>query len=235
MDITELGPLAPRIIFEDTHLIILSKPAGLLSQGDSSGDANLVDYLRKYLGRNYVGLVHRLDRNTSGIMVVAKRTKSAQRLTDSLQKGKLKRSYLAFVEGVPPSSQILENYLLKNEQTNEVRVVSKETPGAKASRLEFKKLAQAQLHSKDVALLYVTLETGRGHQIRVQCSAAGYPLLGDQKYKAQIREPGRPALHSYSLEVPHPMTQEVLSYKDPLPLELEKIIPNYNSQNKDWP
>jgi 23S rRNA pseudouridine1911/1915/1917 synthase len=231
VDLTELGSLAPRILFEDTHLIVLSKPAGLLSQGDSSGDENLVDYLRKYLGRNYVGLVHRLDRNTSGIMIVAKRTKSAQRLTDALQKGKLKRSYLAFVEGTPPSSQTLEHYLLKNEQTNEVRVVSKETSGAKASRLEFKKLAQARFQSKDIALLYVTLETGRGHQIRVQCSAAGYPLLGDQKYKAQIKEPGRPALHSYALEVPHPMSQELLSYKDLLPVDLQNLIPEY----KDWP
>jgi 23S rRNA pseudouridine1911/1915/1917 synthase len=231
VNIAELGPLAPRILFEDTHLIVLSKPAGLLSQGDSSGDDNLVDYLRKYLGRNYVGLIHRLDRNTSGIMIVAKRTKSAQRLTDALQKGKLKRSYLAFVEGMPPSSQILEHWLLKNEQTNEVRVVSKETSGAKASKLEFKKLAQAQFHAKDVALLYVTLETGRGHQIRVQCSAAGYPLLGDQKYKAQIKEPGRPALHSYALEVPHPMSQELLTYKDSLPVDLQNLIPKY----KDWP
>ena len=231
MDLNEIGPLAPRILFEDTHLIVLSKPAGLLSQGDSSGDENLVDYLRKYLGRNYVGLVHRLDRNTSGIMIVAKRTKSAQRLTEALQKGKLKRSYLAFVEGAPPSSQTLEHYLLKNEQTNEVRVVGKETSGAKASRLEFKKLAQARFQSKDIALLYVTLETGRGHQIRVQCSAAGYPLLGDQKYKAQIKEPGRPALHSYVLEVPHPMSQELLSYKDSLPTDLQNLIPEY----KDWP
>jgi len=231
VDLNEIGPLAPRILFEDTHLIVLSKPAGLLSQGDSSGDENLVDYLRKYLGRNYVGLVHRLDRNTSGIMIVAKRTKSAQRLTEALQKGKLKRSYLAFVEGAPPSSQTLENYLLKNEQTNEVRVVSKDTSGAKASRLEFKKLAQARFQSKDIALLYVTLETGRGHQIRVQCSAAGYPLLGDQKYKAQIKEPGRPALHSYVLEVPHPMSQELLSYKDSLPTDLQNLIPEY----KDWP
>src|SRR6185312_17156504 len=87
----------PKILFEDQHLIVLSKPAGLLSQGEKTGDENLVDWLRTYLGRPYVGLVHRLDRNTSGIMVVAKRTKSAQRLTDALQKGDLHRSYLGWV------------------------------------------------------------------------------------------------------------------------------------------
>src|SRR6476646_8222582 len=91
--------LTPKIIFEDPNLIVLSKPAGLLSQGEHKGDPNLVDWLRIYLGRPYVGLVHRLDRNTSGIMVVAKRTKAAQRLTEQLQSGKLERTYLAWLEG----------------------------------------------------------------------------------------------------------------------------------------
>ena len=89
----------PKIIYEDTHLVVLSKPAGLLSQGEKTGDINLVDWLRDYFGRHYVGLVHRLDRNTSGIMVVAKRTKAAQRLTLALQKGELNRIYRAWLIG----------------------------------------------------------------------------------------------------------------------------------------
>jgi 23S rRNA pseudouridine1911/1915/1917 synthase len=92
----------PKILFEDTHVIVLSKPAGMLSQGDISGDESLVDWLRTYLGRNYVGLIHRLDRNTSGIMIIGKRSKSANRLTESLQKGDLERSYIAIVEGSTP-------------------------------------------------------------------------------------------------------------------------------------
>ena len=91
--------LIPQIIFEDPHLVVLAKPAGLLSQGEVTEDFNLVDWLKVYFGRNYVGLIHRLDRNTSGIMVVAKRTKSAQRLTLSLQKDQIERSYLAWVMG----------------------------------------------------------------------------------------------------------------------------------------
>src|SRR6185437_13087446 len=91
--------LFPEILYEDTHLIVLSKPAGMLSQGEITGSRNLVDWLRSYLDRHYVGLIHRLDRNTSGAMVIAKRTKSAQRLTASLEKGEIARSYLAWVQG----------------------------------------------------------------------------------------------------------------------------------------
>src|SRR3954468_14683249 len=110
-------PASPRILFEDTHLIVLAKPAGLLSQGEHTGGENLVDWLREYLGRPYVGLVHRLDRNTSGIMIVAKRTKSANRLTEALREGALEREYLAWVEGAcEPGREFRgEHRLLKDE------------------------------------------------------------------------------------------------------------------------
>src|SRR3954466_7112299 len=127
-------PLSPKILFEDQHLVVLSKPAGLLSQGEKTGDENLVDWLRGYFGRNYVGLIHRLDRNTSGLMVVAKRTKSAQRLTDALQDGSLKRTYLAWVVGDLRAPTTWEHWLLKDEAKNVVRAVAKETPGAKSAR-----------------------------------------------------------------------------------------------------
>lgn len=127
-------------LYEDQHLVVLNKPAGLLSQGESTGDENLVDLLRVRFGRNYVGLVHRLDRNTSGLMVVAKRSKAANRLTESLQRGKLIRRYLCVVEGkvLPPTGYVgragsknspsgrgadqgwteLSHWLVKNEKTN---------------------------------------------------------------------------------------------------------------------
>ncbi len=119
--------------FEDTHLIVLSKPAGLLSQGERTGDDNLVDQLRIYFGRNYVGLIHRLDRNTSGLMVVAKRTKAAQRLTEALQTGKMTRSYLAWVLGKLPEPARWEHRLEKNQKTNRVSVTP--SPSGKSAIL----------------------------------------------------------------------------------------------------
>ena len=223
--------LAPKILFEDTHLVVLSKAAGMLSQSDISGEESLVDWLRTYFGRNYVGLVHRLDRNTSGLMIVAKRSKAANRLTEALQEGALERSYLALVEGHPPEEAILEHALLKNEATNEVRVVKDSNKGAKRARLTFRCLARAKLQNKEISLLHLKLETGRGHQIRVQCSHEGYPLLGDAKYGSHFKIPSRPALHSYSLKVKHPMSEEILSFKDPLPEDLSALIP----ECKQWP
>ncbi len=220
----------PKILFEDTHIIVLSKPAGLLSQGDSSGDPHLVEWLQTYVGRNYVGLVHRLDRNTSGLMIVAKRSKAANRLTESLQKGLLERTYVAFVEGYTPEKAQLEHFLLKNEDTNEVRVVSAATKGAKRAKLSFRCFAHSQIQNKELSGLHVELETGRGHQIRVQCSEEGYPLIGDKKYGSKIPFE-RPALHSYTLKVPHPMTTELLSFKDTLPAELRRLLP----KDTQWP
>lgn len=197
----------------------------MLSQGDISGDESLVDWLRKYVGRNYIGLVHRLDRNTSGLMIVGKRSKSANRLTESLQKGELERSYLAFAEGKTPQEQKLQHYLLKNESTNEVRVVKEGIKGAKEAKLSYTCIEHFTLDSKEVSLLHVLLETGRGHQIRAQLSHEGHPLLGDTKYKAHIKKPHRPALHSYSLKVPHPMGEGILEFKDTLPSDLMALIP----------
>ena len=122
--------LTPRILLEDTHLAVLSKPAGLLSQGESTGDFNLVDWCRDYFGRNYVGLVHRLDRNTSGLMVVAKRSKSAERLTEALKKGQLVRIYQALLHGDLREPAEWVHFLKKNESTNVVSVVRGDSPDA---------------------------------------------------------------------------------------------------------
>ncbi|MEZ4814382.1 MAG: RluA family pseudouridine synthase [Bdellovibrionota bacterium] len=221
----------PRILFEDTHLVVIDKPAGLLSQGDISGDHNLVDWLRVYFGRNYVGLVHRLDRNTSGLMVVAKRSKSANRLTEALQKGELKRSYIAIVEGHTHDSKELKHFLLKNESTNETRVVKEGTKGAKEARLSYKCFCKTQFEGHAISALHIHLETGRGHQIRAQLSHESNPLLGDAKYKSNLSAPGRPALHSYNISFPHPMSQELLQFKEPLPKDLLRLLP----KDIQWP
>ena len=127
------------VFYEDPNLLVLSKPPGLLSQGEKTGDINLVDILREYFGRHYVGLIHRLDRNTSGLMVVAKRSKSAERLSEGLKSGELKRGYQAWLHGtlkVGLSSK-WEDKILKDEKTNVSKVV-RQHPSAKSAILNFK-------------------------------------------------------------------------------------------------
>ncbi len=217
------------VIFEDPHLIVLSKHAGLLSQGEATGDINLVDQLREYFGRQYVGLLHRLDRNTSGIMIVAKRTKSAQRLSEAMKKGLVDRSYVALLSGKIEKNLTLKHYLKKNSH-NKVQCYDAPTPMAKEAILRLYPLGIAT--SSEVTLCHVELETGRPHQIRVQSHHIGHPLLGDSKY--QIKNSGnafhRPALHSYKLSFPHPKTQEMMSFKAALPKDFKKLLSQFKFQ-----
>jgi 23S rRNA pseudouridine1911/1915/1917 synthase len=223
--------LPEHIFFEDQHLLVLSKPAGLLSQGDISEDTNLVDLLRVRFGRNYVGLIHRLDRNTSGLMVVAKRSKSALRLTEQLQDGRLVRKYHAILAGTFSGEARWEHWLLKNEQSNEVKVVSPETKHAKKSALRVKGINQF-LHPENQAPLTLALfelETGRSHQIRVQAAAEKHPLIGDSKY-ASVKTStlfSRPALHSCFLSFYHPMTNEHLSFEHRYPSDMIDLFQHH--------
>ena len=215
------------ILFEDPNLIVINKPAGLLSQGEETGDENLVDLLRTYFGRHYVGLVHRLDRNTSGLMVIAKRTKAAQRLTEQLQDGKLERIYYALLQGaLHRESQTWEHWLLKNEKTNTVQTF----PFSKFTQNSAPRSAkQALLHVRKIegnsslTLAEFKLETGRSHQIRAQAQAMGYSLLGDTKYGGSSDFP-RPALHSARLSFDHPISKERLSFEAPLPADMAQAL-----------
>jgi 23S rRNA pseudouridine1911/1915/1917 synthase len=206
------------ILFEDQHLIVISKSAGLLSQGDASGDPSLVDLLRVHFGRNYVGLIHRLDRNTSGLMVIAKRSKSADRLSEQLKSGELDRQYHAILWGALDSRTPThwEHWLLKNESTNEVRVVRPGTPQAKIAGLEVTPLKTIEhpVTGDALTLAHFKLETGRSHQIRVQSHAMKHPLIGDTKYgiARSMTLFSRPALHSAMLSFTHPMTREKMSF-----------------------
>lgn len=224
----------PTILFEDTHLMVIDKPAGLLSQGDAGGDPSLVDWLREYLGRPYVGLVHRLDRNTSGAIVVAKRTKSAQRLTQSLQKGDLQRTYLAVLEGHLPSAARWRHYLLKDADRNEVRVVKGPGGGAKEAVLSVTPLTPLSVDGTALTLCEFKLETGRSHQIRAQAKAEGFPLVGDRKYgpaSAKVSF-GRPALHSHQVSFPHPMSHEGVEFKAPLPEDMIALLTRAGIPNR---
>lgn len=219
--------LDPRIVFEDQHLIVLVKPSGLLSQGEHTGDPNLVDWCRKHFGRNYVGLVHRLDRNTSGLMVVAKRSKAAERLTENLQSGRLVRRYLAWLHGELHGGRSLEHWLMKDERTNEVRVFASSSEAdaqAKRAALRMKAIRHGAYRGAVVTLCEFELETGRSHQIRAQSALIGHPVVGDPKYGSTeyARAPfPRLALHSHHLAFPHPMTKEEMKFDDSLPDDLK--------------
>lgn len=230
--------LIPRILFEDVHLIVIDKPAGLLSQGEHTGDFNLVDWLRNYWGRPYVGLVHRLDRNTSGVLVVGKRTKAAQRLTEALIKGELRRNYLAWLCGKLPLEARWSHFLLKDEVKNIVRAVKAGTSGAKSAALQVKPKGNAHRGDLQLTLVEFTLETGRSHQIRAQAAAEGFPLLGDLKYLGHRASPNardfpRPALHSWHIEFPHPMSGEKINFTALIPADFRAIAPGLNWDDLD--
>jgi 23S rRNA pseudouridine1911/1915/1917 synthase len=212
----------PQIIYEDIHVLVISKPAGLLSQGEHTGDPNVVDWCRKHFDRKYVGLIHRLDRNVSGIMVIAKRTKSAQRLTQALQNGELRRIYLAWVEGTVEKSDRWENYLVRDESENISRVVSASQTDSKKAVLNVKPVRTVFIQNRPISLFEFELETGRSHQIRAQAAFRKHFIVGDKKYGAKKFELiQRPALHSFRVIFPHPMSKEIQNFEAPLPPEMD--------------
>ncbi len=174
------------VLFEDNHILVVSKPVNVPVQADESGDLDLLTMLKQYLiekynkpGDAYLGLVHRLDRPTGGVMVFAKTSKAASRLSDQLRKGEVEKRYLAVLEGTTREKiEKLTCYLKKFPQENIVRVVPQLTEGAKYAELDYK-----LLESKDnTSLVLVNLITGRGHQIRVQMATMGNPIVGDRRY-----------------------------------------------------
>ena len=190
------------------------KPAGMLSQGGSSRGPDLVGWLRDYFGRHYVGLVHRLDRNTSGLMVVAKRSKAATRLTKALQQGEVKRTYQALLLGHLRKKERWQHWLIKDKKNNKSKIVKKSSvpgtvPGTKEAILKVKPIKTFKKKGEILTLAEFELETGRSHQIRVQAAHEGYPLIGDKKYGGQkVMNFGfsHPVLHAYQLSFPHPMS-----------------------------
>ena len=204
-----------KVIYEDNQLLVCEKPVNMPVQADSSGDADLLTLAKAYIkkkynkpGDVYLGLVHRLDRPVGGVIVFARTSKAAARLTESFKTGKTKKRYAAIVCGNPEDSEKLENFLLKNEKTNTSSVVPEGTSGAKSAALEYSKVTEKH----GLTLLDVLLLTGRHHQIRVQLSSSGYPIYGDQRYNAEA-EPGQQiALYAYSLTVEHPTLKTQMTF-----------------------
>jgi 23S rRNA pseudouridine1911/1915/1917 synthase len=215
----------PKILYEDTHLLVLSKPSGLLSQGNDHNEWNLVDWARSYLKRNYVGLIHRLDRETSGIILIAKRSKAANRISEQLVLGHLKRQYQGWVIGKMNQPHFWTHQILK--QKNFSKIITPSDPHLKTSQkdsldnskeasLEAFPLKHIKFQNHILTLVSFILHTGRNHQIRVQASYENFPLLGDSRYGKGLPFP-RLALHSYQVEFSHPMSLEKLVFIDPLP------------------
>ncbi|MCR4436592.1 MAG: RluA family pseudouridine synthase [Clostridiales bacterium] len=206
-----------KILYEDNHLLVVEKPVNVPSQKDDSEDPDILtmvkeDIKRRYNkpGNVYLGLVHRLDRPVGGVMVLAKTSKAAARLSEQIRSRKLKKVYLAVVHGeMDAVSGHLEHFLKKDASTNTVMVVSAWTEGAKEALLDYTVVGV----ENNLSLLRVRLHTGRPHQIRVQLSAIGHPLFGDQKYGARLNKPGQQlALWSNQITCIHPTRQEEMTF-----------------------
>ena len=207
----------PDIIYEDNHIIVVIKPQNMPTQADESGDADLLNEIKSYIkesagktGDAFCGLVHRLDRVTGGVMVFAKTSKGAARLSAQLQDGRFQKKYLAVVLGEPKQrSGELVDYLLKNPKTNVAEVVPAATKEAKRAELTY-----TLLNTKSgVSLVEINLLTGRSHQARVQMSHLGHPIFGDAKYGGDKLAKGwNLALWAYELKFEHPTTQDTLKF-----------------------
>jgi 23S rRNA pseudouridine1911/1915/1917 synthase len=203
------------IIYEDNHIIVVEKPVNILSQADHTQDEDMLSLIKEYLkttynkpGNVFLGLVHRLDRMVGGIMVFAKTSKAASRLSEQVRTHQVKKNYLAVVHGNTPKEGCLKDYLLKNTDTNMVKVVSSNTSGSKFAELNYR-----QIDFKDsFSLVQIELITGRSHQIRVQFSNLGHPLYGDKRYGKE-NDKGDIALYAYELSFNHPTTKDNLVFK----------------------
>lgn len=207
-----------KIIFEDNHLLVVEKPPNMLSQSDDTGDPDLLTILKEDLkqrynkpGEAFLGLVHRLDRPAGGVMVFAKTSKSASRLSEQIRNGSFKKTYLAVVNGIPEQlSGTLEHYLEKDGKSNTVKVVSPLSGGGKKALLDYKVLESRE----GLSLVRINLHTGRPHQIRVQFSSIGHSLYGDKKYgAADDKETQQIALWSTAIQLQHPTLGEQLTFE----------------------
>ncbi len=206
-----------QIIFEDNHLLVVVKPMDVPVQADASGDPDMLSMLKEYLvekynkpGDAYLGLVHRLDRPTGGVMMFAKTSKCAERLCTAIKNGEVDKKYFAVLEGVPRyKADKLRCYLKKFSDTNTVRIVPALTEGAKYAELDYKVLCEKQNHS----LVSVKLITGRGHQIRVQMAGMGTPIVGDRRYGNGAKTKFPLCLWATELRLCHPISGKTMVFR----------------------
>ena len=219
-----------RILFEDNHLLFVNKKPGELVQGDITGDYTLEDRIKYYIktkynkpGSIYLGVVHRLDRPTSGVLVFAKTSKAANRLSKQFKTRNIRKKYWALVsKEFPNKNGSLTNWMSRNKRQNKSKAHKFEVPNSKIATLHFKRIQQFDRY----CLLEIDLETGRHHQIRAQFSNIGYPIQGDIKYGA--KRPNKDAsisLHAKELKIEHPVKKEILLITaDPLKVGIWKSV-----------
>lgn len=200
------------VIYEDNHIIVVEKPRNMLVQADDTNDIDLLTIVKNYLkekyhkpGNVYLGLVHRLDRPVGGIMVFAKTSKAAGRLSDSIRRHNFQKTYLAVVCGKFTGTGTLEDYLKKDEKNNITRVAD----DGKYAKLEYDVLD----YKEGKTLVKINLITGRSHQIRVQFASRNLPLWGDQKYNTKAVVGEQIALWAYKIRFEHPVSKETLEFK----------------------
>jgi 23S rRNA pseudouridine1911/1915/1917 synthase len=210
------------VLYEDNHLLVVNKASGVLVQGDATGDKPLVEWGKDYIkekfnkpGAVFLGVVHRLDRPVSGIVVLARTSKSLERMNALFREKETTKTYYAIVSRKPPQPEdTLVHWLLKDEKKNKTTAFRKETVGALRSELSYKIIAQAEGHW----LLQVNPVTGRPHQIRVQLASMGCVIKGDVKYgDEQANDDGSIYLHAKKLSFVHPVKKELVTFEAPLP------------------
>ncbi len=216
------------VIYEDNHVIVVSKTSSEIVQGDKTGDTPLSELVKQYLkekynkpGNVFVGVTHRLDRPVSGLVVFAKTSKALARLNDMFRNGEVKKTYWAIVKDSPPETEgTLVHYLVRNEKQNKSYAYDREKPGAKKAVLHYKLIG----HSDNYYLLEVDLQTGRHHQIRCQLAKMGCPIKGDLKYGFPRSNPdGSICLHARRVSFVHPVSK--------MPIDLEAPLPDGNLWN----
>ena len=207
-----------KVIYEDNHIIVVEKPVNIPSQGDKTGDVDMLTIIKEYLkekyhkpGNVYLGLIHRLDRPVGGVMLFAKTSKAAARLSEQVREKVFKKTYLVVVNGkMKDRKGLLEDYLLKNERNNISKVVKEDTKNSKFASLDYEELKYNE--EINLSVLKINLHTGRHHQIRVQLSSRNHSIYGDQKYGG--RGHGKQiALWAYTLKILHPITKEEMIFK----------------------
>lgn len=210
------------VLYEDNHLIVVNKAPSEIVQGDKTGDKPLSEIIKDYLkvkynkpGNVFCGVVHRLDRPTSGVVVFARTSKALTRLNDMFRNGEVNKTYWAIVKKMPEKEEdTLVHYLVKNEKLNKSIAYDVEKPNTKKAILHYKLIA----HSQNYHLLEVYLETGRHHQIRCQLAKIGSPIKGDLKYGAERSNPdGSISLHARTISFIHPVSDKKINITAPVP------------------
>lgn len=218
------------VLYSDLHCLVVEKPARMLTASDKTGDETLITHARRWNAaqqaegkKGYLAPLHMLDRPVSGVVMFARSSKAATRLSEQFRQGKIQKTYLAIVEGQPTpdlNNTILEDWLLKDKDANTVTVARPNEPGAKPCRLGF----HVRRRRQGLSVVELSPLTGRSHQIRVQLASRGLPIVGDFKYGALRPFEQAIALHAHSVRFAHPVTNEMITITTPVPPSWESLI-----------